>query len=244
MAALLQGGEAAERLMQMLAEADDAETCESGAAETWESGATGSYNRTPHKTTTRSPLESVSENAAFLENGRSCSMSCDSSAIQRGGASGAGSLVELHSATKVQDRDKYGLLLQEDNTRVDVRDVLDFSLERSRSASESGRSPPDAAVESDASAAMDSTTHVSVCRGGTDSGARDDDGHGAARNAEDTDVLSKLLQKGRQMLNKLDRLSQSSHTHAQESADAAVASDVSKHSTSPVLEMAQVKETC
>jgi len=179
-----QGSEAAERLVQMLAEAEAEDAEDRRGQERWameQRAAAAAPCRAPLTAGRATVLESVSEHAAMSEHtvggaskwaGESL---CDSSAIQRGGMSGAGSMVEVDGGSndggsnlqcvQGRDRDQHA----HGESLVDVADGKQGEKE-----------------------------------GGGGSGA-------AVSKVVEMDVLSKLLDKGRQMLSRLDRLAQAQH---------------------------------
>ena len=182
---LEQGAEAAERLVLMLAETED-------MVGVGQADDVGAYRASCKPN--RSALESVSEKAAAVEKvdtGESYSMCCDSSAIQRGGTSGAGSMVEIRVGSKLLGTDRREL--NDENVSVEGKNVLDFSLERSRSAEEQGCQSAVLSVQS----GEGDEAHARKRQCGED-----------VRNGEEMDVLTQLLQKGRQMLSKLDHFAQ------------------------------------
>jgi len=188
---LEEGSEAAEKLVQMLADAGHMQFVEASTAASLLAPTTASLGAL--ESVAEGALESVSEHGVAqglpsdaLQQA-SCSMCCDSSAIQGGGVSGAGSMVEVHADVGKHDKEARQAL--EDKQLVGgCRTVLDFSIEGSTSAHDDVLAAVEAGGSGGARLDARGTTHDG-------SGARDD-----------MDVLTKLLQKGRQMLTKLDRM--------------------------------------
>jgi hypothetical protein len=235
-----QGSEAAERLVQMLAEAEAEDAEDRRGQERWameQRAAAAAPCRAPLTAGRATVLESVSEHAAMSEHvvsGASKwageSLCCDSSAIQRGGMSGAGSIVEVDGGSNdeginlqcLQGRDRDQHL--DENTYVEGKNFLDFSLERSTSGVDGAHDRKNRTRGTDggggggggggcggggAHAHSESLVDVTDERqgekeGGGSSGA-------AVSKVVEMDVLSKLLDKGRQMLSRLDRLAQAQH---------------------------------
>jgi hypothetical protein len=234
-----QGSEAAERLVQMLAEAEAEDAEDRRGQERWameQRAAAAAPCRAPLTAGRATVLESVSEHAAMSEHtvggaskwaGESL---CDSSAIQRGGMSGAGSMVEVDGGSNdggsnlqcVQGRDRDQHL--DENTCVEDKNFLDFSLERSISVVDGahdrknrtggagggcgcggGGDCGDGGVHAHGESLVDvADGKQGEKEGGGGSGA-------AVSKVVEMDVLSKLLDKGRQMLSRLDRLAQAQH---------------------------------
>ena len=197
-----EGAEAAERLVQMLTESENLDEAGDGAAISY------TFVRPERRT-----LESVSEMAVAVENVDDC-LFCDSSAIQRGGMSGGGSMVEVHSGSRLQGKDANEAL--EEGMYAEGKDVLDFSLDRTRY---SAGMPADRAEE-------DHGVFSPAAKRRADVALEENDGSNV-KVMEEMDVLSKLLQKGREMLQTLDRLAdQTVSSPANNGVEAPVSADI------------------
>ena len=126
-------------------------------------------------------------------------------------------MVDVHGGSNLQGGDKHDAL----DACADGRNVLDFSLERSRSG---GRQHGDA----HGSACM---AHASAPTSQEDAGVKTESGRTCGGNGDEMDVLSQLLIKGRQMLSKLDGMANSALDEAppEATSDASLSIGASQH---------------
>lgn len=131
-------------------------------------------------------------------------------------------MVEVDGGSNLQGRDRDHHL--DENTYVEGKNFLDFSLERSRSGADGAHDRKRRAgggggrgEGGDVLHAHGDSDAVDVMDGIEGERRARELGGDEASNTAQMDVLSQLLQKGRQMLNRLDRLAQQEDEHSSQS---------------------------